>query len=678
MTKTNLNISPDHNKVYNDLIERSVWEEQGQIITLQLTGYNSLCHKSFLNSILTVLKLKGPRDLKGTSKLDSNPIKFPYSRNEQAFPPVQICGESKTINMFEFSFSGESAMIIIGFFLQSILKSFLRSVETVPNRGRVLIDEEDDFEVNHDALPSESNADINVDDEVYDKDQGCAIEESRETDSIESDAQMNVEDGKAKKHKNDCRESVSVEIVPDDEDSHIITEMTEESYAKSFTYKAFKTGTAMTDFETIDIDEKKSEAKESKVAQICYICPLIDIMDNIENILKPDKMKFNFECTLKCIDAVTCLESLGNSITSLVCLNKIDEIIIQHLKRNVGSILINVLDHSPFTRADLYCQVLENLDNVAVEKRHRIMNLLRELCEELIGNDRKSFEETLRRNKSSRRNMIRFLTYSGNFFSIHSVLESWHIMHCKGIDLKRILPPSMEVIVQMFNSAPEMASSDYFLFMAGLTRKLITDVLRDENLVFLKTVRIEFKSGPTVHEKEWDLYIYLNKKEMVMCHFLWDGSSVVCEEIEFSKLICNEDGTQITTKNWNFVLQDALDIQMKSLLQSSVLANEKGNKMEGKLVKKSKVHEIEKTDQLEKLDNIDNDAGNSQYGIEKSGNSGDQEDDDDGIDHGTDDFIEDGTDNKGHGKGPRTGAEHLIKTGFTVTQEILETKTKRV
>ena len=57
MTKTNLNISPDHNKVYNDLIERSVWEEQGQIITLQLIGYSSLCHKSFLNSILTVLKL---------------------------------------------------------------------------------------------------------------------------------------------------------------------------------------------------------------------------------------------------------------------------------------------------------------------------------------------------------------------------------------------------------------------------------------------------------------------------------------------------------------------------------------------------------------------------------------------------------------------------------------------
>ena len=671
MTKTNLNISPDHNKVYNDLIERSVWEEQGQIITLQLIGYSSLCHKSFLNSILTVLKLKGPRDSKGKSKLDSNPIKFPYSRNEKAFPPVQISGESKTINMFEFSFSGVSGMIIIGFFLQSILKTFLRSVETVPNRGRVLIDEEDDLEANHNALPSESDADINVDDEVYDKDQGCAIEESRETNSIESDAQMNVEDGKAKKHKDECRESVSVEIVTDDEDSHIIKEMTEESYAKSFTCKAFNTGTAMTDCETIDISDKKtkdkSEAKELKVAQICYICSLIDIMDNIKNILKPDQMKLNFECTLKCIHAVTCLESLGKAITSLVCSNKIDEIIIQHLKRNVGSILINVLDHSPFTRADLYCQVLENLDNVAVEKRHRIMNLLRELCEELIGNDVKSFEETLRRNKSSRRNMIRFLTYSGNFFSIHSVLESWHIMHCKGIDIKRILPPSMEVIVQMFNSAPEMASSDYFLFMADITRKLITDVLKDENLVFLKTVRIEFKSGPSVHEKLWDLYIYLNKKEMVMCHFLWDGSSVVCEEIEFSKLLYDEDRTQITTENWNFVLHDALDIQLKSLLQSSVLENVKGNKMEGKLLKQSKLYD--KTDQFEKVDNIDNDADNPQYGMERSGNSGDLEDDDDGIDYGPDDSIEDSTDNKGHGKGPRSGAEHLIKTSLTVTQE---------
>ena len=96
---------------------------------------------------------------------------------------------------------------------------------------------------------------------------------------------------------------------------------------------------------------------------------------------------------------------------------------------------------------------------------------------------------------------------------------------------------------------------------------------------------------------------------------------------------------QITNENWNFVLHDAVDIQLKS-----------------------KVYD--KIDQFEKFDNIDNDADNPQYGIEISGNSGDQEDYD-GIDYGTGNCIEDGTDNKGHGKDLKTGAKHSL----TVTQE---------
>ena len=638
MAKTDLDISPDHTKLYNDLIERSLWDDQGQIITLQLRGYNSLSHKSFLNSILTVLKVKGPRDFKGKSQLESNPIKFPYSRNGNAFPPVQISGESKAINTFEFSFRGVSGMIIIGFFLQSILKAFLRNVSV----------EDEEWS----GVESEK-------DEVHDRDQGWGIEKSHETDSIESEAETNVDDDEGQKQTQECKETVSIEIVTDDEDSHSIKEMTDESYAKSVTCKAFNLDRSMTNHEIEKKTKTKSVAKESNVVQICHICPLIDITENIETILKSDQIKFNFECTLQCIQAVTCLESLVESISTLVCLNKIDEITLQHLKRNVGLMLSNVLDHSPFSRADLYCQVLENLIKIDVEKQHRIIILLRELCEELIGNDIKCFEETLRRNKSSRRNIIRFLAYSGNFFAIQSVIESWQIMHCKGIDMNLILPPSMNPIVHMFNSAPEMASSDYFLFMADITRKLVSDVLKDENLVSLKTARIEFKSEASVHKKLWDLYIYLNKKERVMCHFLWDGSGVVCEEIDFSKMIYDEDRNQITTENWNFVLNEALSIQLKSLLQISMLDDVKGKKVERKLTNKV----YEKTEQFEKPYTTEYEYHDDANNPGNARNLDDQQDNGEEINFGVDDGIND--------KNPRTGTgfKHLIKTGFTVTKE---------
>ena len=107
-----------------------------------------------------------------------------------------------------------------------------------------------------------------------------------------------------------------------------------------------------------------------------------------------------------------------------------------------------------------------------------MMNLLRELCDLFVGDDPKSLEAILSRNKSCRRNIMQFLATNGKFFSLQSTLEMFDIMRRKGIHLEHILPSSMITLVQQLDSAPDTRSSEYFFFMADMTGQLLTDVLK--------------------------------------------------------------------------------------------------------------------------------------------------------------------------------------------------------
>ena len=73
--------------------------------------------------------------MKSEFQIKLNDIKFPYSRTILDLPSVEILGVSKTRNLMEISISGDSVMIIVLFYLKSILKTFLQNIKNVqPNR----------------------------------------------------------------------------------------------------------------------------------------------------------------------------------------------------------------------------------------------------------------------------------------------------------------------------------------------------------------------------------------------------------------------------------------------------------------------------------------------------------------------------------------------------------------
>ena len=530
-----MDLLSDPDQLYNSLIRGSVWEENEQKVTLQLSQFDSFCHKKFFNAAQKVLKAKGPRAMTNKFQIKSQLIKFPFSRTKHEFPPIMMVGESMSINMLEISVAGDSAMIFVGFILQSILKTFLKSIEGV-QQGNV--DWSDD-------LPRPQN------------------KETEKREYISDDDKIS-------------QETVMIENVTDDENEALIMDELPSESLLGF-QKRLKREEAVPHSMTTPkkIAKQNQEVIIPKIITECFVCALLDISENVDKLLMTEQVNFALDCSLKCVNTVDCLDSLVQGISALIMSQKIDEHQIKTMKRNIESVFVSVLDKSPFLRGELFCQILESLSILPVLKQHRMMNLLRELCDLFVGDDPKSLEVILNRNKSSRRNIMQFLATNGKFFSLQSTLEMFDIMRRKGIHLEHILPSSMITLVQQLDSAPDTRSSEYFFFMADMTRQLLTDVLKSRNTIFIEAKKIEFHSGSTVLEKSFDSHIYFNIVEKTLHHFLWDGS-VVCEEIKFSKLNYEENHKLLRTKHWNFILPDHLNVQLRKLLLESNTAENKG------------------------------------------------------------------------------------------------------
>ena len=560
ITNKALNVSPNRTKVYNSLVTGSVWDERSQQIKLWLLDFDSLTHKKFFNAIQKTLKIAGPRVMKTKFQCVSNAIKFPFSRDHSEFPPVTFNGESKSINELEISITGDSAMIIVVFHLPSILKQFLRSLDTV--QPVTIFHDVPDKDKDKTAF-AKKDEEVTMEDVTDNDDDAQQTFNEIPSDHLTNIAKRDIKSlyghDETKSNKRFKKEEHSVNIF--EEDDSVANEP----------LRVEEVDVVMLGFEELESREQKIEIEP------CYLCALLNIAANEDELLKANPITFQLQCYLECIATKDCLEVLVESLTELISNRTIDDDEIGNFVKHIGSILTGLLDKTPFSRPELYCKFLETLVNVQVNKWYRIISMLRELGEKLIGNDSELFENTLKRNRVARRNMVLFIQNTGHFFSLQALLETLNMMHQKGIDLKALLPKSMSCILDRFSSTPDLSSPDYFLFMADVTRNLID--LNNKNVSFFKSPKIEFVSGGAAYEKPGDLYIYLNKVDNVMYHFLRSEGSVICEEIQFDKLKYDEELKTISTDQWNFHLPDFIGFDLKSLVMPSTLHQNKSQTM---------------------------------------------------------------------------------------------------
>lgn len=558
-----LDVSSTHEKLYHEMINDAIYCEEQNQVRLRLMKFDSLTHYKFYSAIQKVFKLKGSREMRSKFNLTVKGIQFPYSRNKQDFPDVEISGESKSRNQLEVMVSGHSAIILISFFLKPILNQFIKSIDNVQ---AINLCDEPTIENDSEAKPVEDKQ------EEMKKDTKTTPTKSNEELYIEDVNLNDTDDDKVPKTDLGTKksyENVTIEDVTDTEEDELhIADMN-----KTKPNPCFKDGKELdqskeeiADERSLDEPEKEKHIDNS--SKQCFYCALLKIAENVENLTNAEAVKVNLDCVSRCCIAGNCLDALVGSISALVVSSQIDHTSIQHILQNITLVVENVLDYTKHTRAEFYCKILERLDEVGESEQHRLVTLSRELCVLLIGDDPEVFGRTLKTHRQARRNMIQFMKKTGHYFSLQALIESWNIMYQKGIDIESLLPPFLTSAVRMFHLSPELGSSDYFYFMAEITRNVSKNIVRDQNLLVVEAVKIEFKHGANRIEKQGDLHIYINMVDRIMYQVHEQDGTVTIEEMGLEAGKYNGETKMIHSKHWDFFLPSDTDLEFGTIFNN--------------------------------------------------------------------------------------------------------------
>ena len=511
-------LCPGHEKVYRTMIRDAVYCEDQNQVQLRLCEFDSLTHHKFYQSIQKVFKMKGPREIKTEFNLTITDIKFPYSRNKQGFPPVEISGQSKSKTLFEISVSGLSAMIFVSFFLKPILNNFIKN--TCSGETKHLKEQKD----------SEDNA----------KEERTGSPKMNTTQSNNVTIQ-DVSD-------NDSNDGPKPEI-----------EKVEEYFYNRLEKGKDEKRKAEYENKTV-LEDKKEEAAQ------CYYCALLHVAESIETLLD-ESFHVDLSCVHKCKS--DCLELIVRALCRLVVSKEINSVMMECMLKNIEIVVKSVLDKTSYLRAQFYCVLFEMLGDVDITKQPIIVTLSRELCELLTESNPSSISDTMKESKQARRNIIQFMRNSGHFFSLQALVESWNIMYKKGIDIQCFLTRNMRPIIQMFESTPETSFSEYFFCMTKITRELATSILRQENILIIEAEEIEFRHEDNNIKKEGDMYIYVNKKDEVIYQMHMQDQSVTVEKIEFFKLEYSSDKNILSSKDWHFFLPSQVSQDVSILFKET-------------------------------------------------------------------------------------------------------------
>ena len=550
----------EHDNLYQEMLHSSILEEHNKI-TFKLQNFDSLTHQKFYNEVQTVCKISGSKVMKSEFQIKLNDIKFPYSRTILDLPSVEILGVSKTRNLMEISISGDSVMIIVLFYLKSILKTFLQNIKNVqPNRlWDPTSDEdllyEDKLEIGS-AKKREIDDDSNEDTDIIRKKRKIPNEEEND---LEEESVQNV------LTKDDIGHKSTIATAMDLEEGSVLNVEAEDIIGSKDTFN----------LATVELSD--SEGDSEPFSMQCYYCALCSIAENIDLLLHTDNYQIQLECVGKCIDVEDSFKLFAQSFSAMICSEEIGEDAIENVHNNINIIFENVIDPSKYSRADLFCKLLEYMETVVQSKQHRIVSLLREICDILIGTDCKLLENTLKLNKKAKRNIVKFMFNTGHFFSLQALVEIFNIMYRNGVDIKSILPRNLSPAIEQFSAAPVPASSEYFSFMAKVTQDIVINILNSQNISIIEAERIVFKHGSGDIEKRGDQHVYINKIDNVLYHFLQPNQSqmVVCEEIEFHKLSFDLKSKVISTEYWNFFLPQSINLDWTVLLNSDDQINKK-------------------------------------------------------------------------------------------------------
>ena len=521
-------------EVFNDMIEGSIFSADDQTVQLFMRGFKPIAHKG----VFAILKKKFGKIIgcsfeRNNCEVVLDCLTLPNDRSGSAhkFPPVKIKVNS-TINNLIFEFGGESACLFVLFHLKSIIQTFLKQLPEKIEKcyKSPKADRKSHLPRKHDTSGSESSKSQGTKSSSEDEKSPSPILKSTRgprraphAPSTSPPSDHAAPPGKSPVSSQDT-------VIIEDEDTVIIE----------------------------DEDQKQVD---------CVVCALKKL--NLKQIAEVNVI-IDLKCSKECLQSGESLENFVSQLCEIICtMNLPDFDSMPIFRENLKNIIEKIIDKMTLGAPGFYCAMLRLFSDFAPHDKDRLAIISREVLELCLTDE---FGNVLKEDREARRNLFHYIRKTGSYFAFQSIVESFHKMFRRKVDLMTILPQDLRYIIEMFKDVP--AFKDDFLayhdFIGEISRSIITKVLANEFIDFSEISKKEFKNGDECLEIVDDNFIYVDKLNSQLYHFLYLGGSVFAEPIAFKNLVFNEELKLVSSPKWNFYLENETIIQNLKIIKGKV------------------------------------------------------------------------------------------------------------
>ena len=286
----------------------------------------------------------------------------------------------------------------------------------------------------------------------------------------------------------------------------------------------------------------------------CPLCVLMHVSRNIQLFVGKIPIITTIECSGECIRVNDAMETFVSCFFHLVRdLKTLKVKTMSSLKTNFSIFSEHVLNKTGGSYS-FYCQVLENLADLNSERKNRMVRILNEITESCLVNHVKEFENELSKRRQAKKNLVKCLSETGAIKTVLAVLQAMHKMHMSGVSLLAIIPPSLSMLVDEFNTAPGMSSNmAYHTFLINVSRKVIKKVFHENKLIVLEITKKVY-----IHdefETNGKAFIYFDKVDKNITHFLDINELICAKNIDLNSIMFNGEENCLESDDWKFFLK---------------------------------------------------------------------------------------------------------------------------
>ena len=540
------NIDKEKDEILKEAFKATEYEEENQIMTIRMEGFKPYVHHTFFKSFQEAFNKKEPTGKKET-KIILDYLMIPGDFSRTKFDGCLIVMKSVNESLIEIKLCGSSAILIIVFYLERVIKLFLRNCKKKTIWSSL-----------YHCSPVHSSIDSTEDEESLPE-----VERKYGVPFSSTPAEAKLDDSLHVSSPSSSGGHEPAEATVDDS-LHLGSPSSSGGHEPAEAILG-------------DSQHLRSPSSSAGHENICVNCALIKSSRSISNLFLAEYKTEMSSCSTLCVDFNDSLETFIQAFCSkIIEKGFLNVTSFRNLKKNLKPFFCSSLDGLENGRLNFYCQMLEYIELLTSEEKDKVITFLNEIAELFVDVKAKEFETLLGgvHGKPARKALLRYMKETTNFLSLQAVVETMIIFHKKGIDIGVILPESLSFLTICFNNLPcDTNSIKYLNCISDITRRILINVLNESSIEVFELVEEEFMNE--IIPAGRDLFLYLNKAENVLCHLVLFGPrTMYLERINLEAIIIDEDTGTVETDHWKWKLKSKQGLQKLMKLKNSSTSKE--------------------------------------------------------------------------------------------------------